>query len=225
MTAHHLARVLLALSFCATLAGVRALAGGWAVITLDELPEYVRPGEAFTIAYTVRQHGQHLVPGLTGRIEATAQGDRVVATARPGTYDGHYVATLTLPAAGRWSVTIAGGFGQLSTLTLPLLALEGARPEPMDPVTRGRQLFVAKGCATCHRVEGKTTSAATSYGPLIVPQKYQSEYLVRALANPSIIPAAANSPFRMPDLRLRATEIEALVAFINEPPRSTAARR
>jgi mono/diheme cytochrome c family protein len=219
MTAHSLCRGILASLVCAALGAATVLAGGWAVITVDDLPEYVQAGEPFTIAYTVRQHGQHLIDGLSGRIDAAAGERRVTTTAERGSAKGQYTASLTLPAAGEWSVTIHGGFGSLSTVTLPILAVTrgAARPEPLDAATRGRQLFAAKGCVTCHRVDGKTTAAATSYGPVIVPQKYQSAYLAHALANPSIMPAAPNAAFRMPNLGLRPAEIDALVSFINEP--------
>ena len=144
MTTHTLGRALVALAFCAVVGASSALAGGWAVITVEDMPEYVRAGEPFTIQYTVRQHGQHLIDGLTGRIEATAGERHVTAMADRGTSKGRYTATLTLPAPGQWSVTIDGGFGTLSTLTLrPLAVTAGTRPAPRDAATRGRQLFLA----------------------------------------------------------------------------------
>jgi mono/diheme cytochrome c family protein len=228
MTAHGLRRTLVAVSFCAALGTASVMGGGWAVITVDDVPEYVRSGQSFTIAYAVRQHGQHLVGGLTGRVEATSGSYRVVARAERGKSDGHYVAALTLPAAGDWSVTIHGGFATLSSLTLlPLKVVGGtAPPAALDAYARGQQLFVAKGCVMCHRVEGKVDTSATSYGPQLIPQKYQSEYLARALAKPEMLAAAPNLAFRMPNLELRAPEIAALVAFINGPaPRDTAAAR
>jgi mono/diheme cytochrome c family protein len=202
------------------LAATTISAGGWAVITVDDVPEYARAGEPITLAYSVRQHGKHLLGGLHGRVEATAGSRRVIAEAGRGKYDGHYVAALTLPSAGDWSLTIQSGFPGLGTLALlPLRAMEGsARPPALGPSDRGQQVFVAKGCATCHYVDGKALPPATLQGPALVPHKYQSEYLARVLANPALLPPSPSYAFRMPNLGLNAREIEAVVAFINPPP-------
>jgi mono/diheme cytochrome c family protein len=192
-------------------------AGGWAVITVDALPEYIRAGEPFTLAYTVRQHGARLVGGLHGRVEARAGMLQVVADARPGKHEGHYVAMLSVPKPGDWSLTIQSGFGGHGTLALlPLSAVErAARPAPLHPSGRGRQLFLAKGCATCHRIEGKALPAGP-HGPPLLPHKFQAEYLAGILANPALLPPSANYAFRMPNLGLDPREIGALVAFIND---------
>lgn len=210
---------------CGFLAGLVACvaaatlsAGGWAVITVEHLPESITAGEPVTIAYAVRQHGDKLLGGLRGRIEAERDGRTLVADAQPGTFTGQYVATLTLPSAGAWSLTVQSGFGGQGTLTLlPIRVVDrSVRATPLAASERGQQLFVAKGCVTCHRVDGKNLPAGVQAGPVIVPQKYQPEFLVRALANPALLPQQANHYFRMPNLGLKAPEIDALVAFINE---------
>ena len=53
----------LALGLALTLA-LPVFAGGWAVITLDELPMNVVAGESLGIGFTVRQHGRNSIPGL-----------------------------------------------------------------------------------------------------------------------------------------------------------------
>ena len=85
----------------------------------------------------------------------------------------------------------------------------------LSQVEYGRQLFIAKGCITCH----VNTRAAS-----------QSEYwtiemgatnLSNFSASPEILfirlkdPSAAKSDTQMPNLELKKEEIEALVAFIN----------
>ena len=200
-------------------AATTLFAGGWAVVTVDSLPEYAEAGESLTLGYTVRQHGQHLIGGLSGRLEARAGAREVVADARPGRYAGHYVATLTLPAAGEWSLTIQSGFGEPAVMPLRVVA-PGTRPAPLAASERGRQLFVAKGCVTCHRVDGDALATKTQFGPVLVPHKYQAEYLARILANPALIPPVNGLPFRMPNLGLDTREIEALAAFINHRPTS-----
>jgi mono/diheme cytochrome c family protein len=124
---------------------------------------------------------------------------------------------VTLPKAGDWSLTIESGFQGVGKLELqPLKALErNARQLPIAVTERGQQLFVAKGCVTCHSVEGKSLPAPFVQGPRLVPHKYRGEYLAVVLANPALMPPAANVGFRMPNLDLEPREIDALVAFLN----------
>jgi hypothetical protein len=61
-----------------------ALAGGWAVITLDSLPRDVRAGQSLRLGFVIRQHGRELVnndweghalkPVLTARKQADSTG-------------------------------------------------------------------------------------------------------------------------------------------------------
>lgn len=85
-----------------------ALAGGWSVVTLDTLPRGVQPRQEVTIGFTVRQHGQMPLGGLTPTItlQRGPTGERVTAAARPDGTPGHYTARFTLPSAGSWSWSI-----------------------------------------------------------------------------------------------------------------------
>lgn len=98
---------------CAAAQPAGALAGGWSVTTLDRTPTNIEAGEAFTIGFVVRQHGDKPMAGLTPRITAlnAATGERVTAIAVAEGAVGHYVATLTLPSAGTWTWEIAA-FGE-----------------------------------------------------------------------------------------------------------------
>src|SRR5262245_54546848 len=86
-----------------------ALAGGWAVLTLDALPREVRAGQSFQVGFMVRQHGKTptnndlngnpLKPMLT----ATKQGaaaETIRAEAHQQGSTGHYVVDLTFPSDG-----------------------------------------------------------------------------------------------------------------------------
>ncbi|MCZ7573182.1 MAG: c-type cytochrome [Ardenticatenaceae bacterium] len=86
------------------LAALPALAGGWAVVTLDELPTQVVAGQPLTIGFVVRQHGHRPMDGLTPRITAShaESNESINVTARQEGPVGHYVATLTFPSAGVW---------------------------------------------------------------------------------------------------------------------------
>ncbi len=82
-------------------------------------------------------------------------------------------------------------------------------------IERGRALFRNKGCVTCHvntRVEGNT-GVLGSVGPNLTRYTNDPDFLRRWLANPP----AVRPGTRMPNLRLSESEIEDLIAFLNEP--------
>jgi hypothetical protein len=135
-----------------TLAVVGLNAGGWVVITVTNVPDHVVVGEPFTLTYAVRQHGMHLLGGLTGRIEARAGATVVRAAAVRASAPGHYSATLLFPRTGDWTIEIFSGFsGPLSGSRITWQVIEPDRPAPaVSEPERGRRLFVAKGCVTCH---------------------------------------------------------------------------
>jgi hypothetical protein len=124
-----------------------ALAGGWAVVTLDSLPREVRAGEALQLGFMVLQHGKTptnqdlngnpLKPLLT----ATKQGDKtetIRAEARQQGAIGHYVVELTFPSDGNWAWQIAlptfyvqdGPNGENAATFAPLTVLPKAAPAP-----------------------------------------------------------------------------------------------
>jgi cytochrome c1 len=75
-------------------------------------------------------------------------------------------------------------------------------------------LFRNKGCVTCHanaRVEGKTGLLAV--GPDLTTYRNEPEFLRAWLADPKAL--RPDTP--MPNFDLSAAEIEALIAFLNEP--------
>src|SRR5687768_13007932 len=138
-----------ALAAVLALALVTTHAGGWAVVTVEDLPEQFVAGQATTLTFSVRQHGMRLIGGLNARVAARS-GSRHVEAAATAKETGYYAATVTLPAPGDWTITINSGFGASSTTLLPVNAVAtpaGSSPAPTE--LRGRQLFVAKGCITC----------------------------------------------------------------------------
>ncbi|RPJ26343.1 MAG: hypothetical protein EHM33_11930 [Chloroflexi bacterium] len=275
---------------------IPAFAGGWAVITLDELPTDVIAGEPLTIGFTVLQHGitpmSDIDPTVTARLSSD---EKLVVYGESDGKPGHYVATLTFPKEGNWEWSI-----QAFTMDQPMPALSVAAPvaapadQPVaktEPVTArispllivrglafalgfvgmilayrrksrlalaltvaaisvgvasfmmgsavpvveaqskpssetladssvsqvelGRQLFLAKGCITCHyndRAAGRSEYWTIEMG---------ATDLSNFSASPEVLfvrlkdPAAAKSDTKMPNLGLKKTEIEALIAFIN----------
>jgi cytochrome c551/c552 len=103
-----------------------ALAGGWAVITLDELPGQITAGQAFSIGFTVRQHGRTLRSDLTPIVRfnrADTQESFQVTAQRQGA-EGHYAAEIKFPGAGQWEWQVDVG---LLTQDLPTLTVRAAQ--------------------------------------------------------------------------------------------------
>lgn len=273
---------------------IPAFAGGWAVITLDQLPSNIVAGEPFTVGFTVMQHGKTPMDGLYPTITAKLFKDQeIVFNAEPEGKPGHYTATVTLPKEGEWQWSIqaftmdqampilsvapatntassptageagsaispmllVGGFAiavglvgvviafrrrtrWVTALTvISLLAgislliaeadaasgteaqaksiSETANDSSLSQVEMGRQLFIAKGCITCHY--NSKAANSSEYWTIEMGAPNLSTFS----ANPEVIhmrlkdPSSVKSDTKMPTLNLSESEIEALVAFIN----------
>jgi hypothetical protein len=82
-----------------------AAAGGWAVTTLDAVPDRFEAGRDYDIGYTIRQHGVTPVDlASTGiRITSADSGKQLRFDGRKDGAVGHYVARVSFPAAGGWT--------------------------------------------------------------------------------------------------------------------------
>jgi len=270
---------------------IPAFAGGWAVITLDELPGDVVAGEPLTVGFTVLQHGRTPMSDLAPSIIANSKEEKFVVLAEPEGKPGHYTAVLTFPKEGDWSwsiqaftmeqpmpvLRVAAAASQpvvktepVPAVLSPLLIVRGlafgfmfaglilayrlksrlalvltvaalligvasfvtgsavaeaeaqskpssnAFPDPsLSQVELGEQLFVAKGCITCH-VNNKVANAS-QYWTIDMG----ATNLTKFTGSPEVLrlrlkdPASVKSDTKMPNLGLKETEIEALIAFIN----------
>ena len=90
-----------------------ALAGGWALVSLDAPPGDIHAGEPWTVTFTVLQHGKTPTHGFDGNplsptLIATnpATGERVEVEATPLEEIGRYTLEATFPSAGAWEWTI-----------------------------------------------------------------------------------------------------------------------
>ena len=196
--------------------------GGWAAVTVQDLPDYVVAGQPVTLTFTVRQHGVTKLSGLKGgKVQAQAGDLSFEAAATPGREAGQYVAALTLPRAGEWTITVFSGFGNGRVTLLPLRAIPAgsSAPAPLAESERGRRLFVAKGCLTCHVHGDIDGSGVVAVGPDLTGRRLAPDYLRQFLANPAI--AARSGAAQMPNLDLKPQEIAALAAFINAEGRAT----
>jgi hypothetical protein len=108
--------------------------GGWAVVTVEDLPEYVTAGKPVEIVFSVRQHGVQLMPSLKPSILAKDGKSEVVASAISAGRLGRYSATLVVPRAGDWAITINSGFmGNKATLaSVPAIAEGRVVPRPRE---------------------------------------------------------------------------------------------
>lgn len=196
---------------------IAASAGGWATVTVEDLPDYLVAGQPVTLTFTVRQHGVEPISGLQPRVEAEAGRREAGAAATSVQGAGRYAAILTLPEAGDWTISIHHGFGRGKVTLAPLTAVAaGASPaRQLAEPERGRRLFVAKGCVTCHvNREAGAGDASLSMGPDLTGRRFPAEYLGRFLADPSIA-ARGGREVKMPNLHLKPGEIASLVAFLN----------
>jgi mono/diheme cytochrome c family protein len=212
-------RKVLPLTFAIAAAATLHLgAGGWAVVTVETLPESLVAAAPVRLQFSVRQHGHALVDGLQPTVTAVADKDRITANVQPAGQSGRYVATLTFPRPADWVITVDSGFGANSRLTLlpvPVVADATHSPTPQTAVGRGLRLFVAKGCVTCHqnRLDGNTS---LGLAPALVPGKHPDGLLASILLKPEAVLAGRPQQVgAMPNLDLQPDEVTALVAFIN----------
>ena len=204
-------------------------AGGWAITTVEDLPEYLVAGAPTEIAFTIRGHGVSPAAGLKPVVEARSGETVLRVDASPGKKPGQYAAQLVVPRPGDWTVTIYGMapraaglwvdtplvFGRSELLPIPAIPAGSRPPAPVPAYDRGAQLFVAKGCVGCH-VQGmidRQTVAAV--GPALTGRTFPPDYLTKQLTDPVSV---RGTQARMPNLGLRPAEIRALIAFINTGP-------
>jgi hypothetical protein len=189
--------------------------GGWAVITVEDLPEHLVAGKPVTLSFVVRQHGMTMLGGLRPTVIAKSGNAEVKASAIAGMKAGSYNSTLVVPAIGDWTITIASGFMNNNATLAPIPAIAAGTPaRVIAAAERGKQLYIAKGCTTCHVHGAVEASGRINIGPNLTPKRYQAEYLAKLLEDPSIAktPGQQNT---MPKLELKPTEVAAITAFIN----------
>jgi cytochrome c551/c552 len=192
-----------------------AHAGGWAVITLDALPDHAVAQQPLELTFMVRQHGAEpmtdLKPAVTARAGKLVTSAVATRTNRPG----QYRVSLTMPEPGDYAITIDPHFAD-SKVTLPAVRATGAGALDVPQYSaaeRGLRLFVAKGCISCHQHSRASGARSFPVGPELSTPRLAPAVLAKFLADPSIQPPTGN--FRMPNLQLKDTEIAALVAFLS----------
>ena len=193
------------------LAGLIAAAfGGWATVSVKDVPDYMIAGQPTEFAFRVRQHGTDPLSGLRPTITARAGSLAATAEAKQ-TGKGEYAGSLTLTQPGDWTVTIQSGFGrsQITLLPIRVVAAAGRQPVALTEAQRGERLFAAKGCTMCH--------VEIDVGPKLAGRSFDPDYLKRWLADPQAVKPGT----RMPNQELKPAEISALTAFLNQSAQGT----
>jgi cytochrome c551/c552 len=179
--------------------GVIAL-GGWAVITITDVPEYYVAGQAYTLDFQVRQHGRTLLTGLkpTLTVSTPERGDTTIAAVERG--GGAYSVSFTAPRASRVALTIHSGFMTSTVRLSPVpIVTGGSAPAPLASAERGEQLFVAKGCVTCHET--------IAVGPHLTGRQLPRAYVFQKIKDPK--------SQIMPNLGLSDAEAGAIADFVS----------
>jgi hypothetical protein len=85
-------------------------AGGWLVLTLDELPaaDRLNAGQEVVLGFVARQHGREPIgrAGPVARFTHQASGQQLTVTAVDEGPNGHYAVRFTPPTAGAWEWSI-----------------------------------------------------------------------------------------------------------------------
>jgi hypothetical protein len=100
-----------------------ALAGGWAVSTVDSAPDEYEAGVEYDIAYTVLQHGRTPIEGETALVFSDGGPDLLRFIGTPTKAPGSYLAEVELPGAGTWTLQVdQGPFGMADIGTFEAIA-------------------------------------------------------------------------------------------------------
>ncbi len=201
--------------------------GGWAVVTLLDVPEYLVAGEETTIAFKIRQHGRQLLDdrqptvalrdGEEGFLSKLFRLRTVRAT--PGADPTIYQASITPTDTGEVTLHIDTDLFRWKVKLLPMRVIAaGHQPAGLSPPDRGQQLFAAKGCATCHTKYDDPAFAdyrVVQAGPGLGERTFPAGWLAQKLANPALSRSGSANGNIMPTLELDEEEIAALVSYIN----------
>jgi cytochrome c553 len=207
--------------------------GGWAVVSVSKIPDAWIAGKPLQLTWQVRQHAVAPLYGLRPTLEARSGSRRITGRTWEFNEAGvrGYRGSITFPQRGNWQVTIHSGFGRSRAVLLPWPVVDSVTRvrgtvedhlarmpiAPLSEPERGRRMFAAKGCVTCHvhRSVG-IAGELRDFGPELTERQLPAEYLRRYLADPSIKPATNGR--RMPNPGLREKDIDPLVAFLSARP-------
>lgn len=133
--------------FVLLLPAAAALAGGWVVITLDDLPEQIRTGEPTELTFMIRQHGKtpthDVEPVLTATNAET--GERIQIKAEPAKEIGRFMVAIDFPSAGLWQWSISAEPFPQTMAFAPLTVLPAEKVAGMKQVQQAAPAAQAAG--------------------------------------------------------------------------------
>jgi len=198
------------LTFTTILVAGLSTMGGWAVVTVKDVPEYFVAGQQYTIEFQVRQHGRTLLNGLQPELLlGVGSGRKETIPAVPQPAAGTYAATFTAPSTGPILLTIKSDWGSSELNLLPQIVVAAGTTRPaMATADRGRMLFVAKGCTICHvGADATDDNNHLKVGPDLGGGRLTRQSVMQKIKNPA--------SQIMPDLGLSDTEATAIAVFLS----------
>ena len=190
--------------------------GGWWVHTVENLPEYLVAGKPVELSISLRQHGITPMPGASMQVHLTGPDSVTVLNATPSARPGYYTANLLVSEPGEWTIALQSGYMRLELLPVRAIASGSPPPARLPAEERGRQLYIAKGCITCH---GSQTSLAPGAGslPAVLQVNAAPELIGRSFPSRAYVEQVMTDPGGrlMPNLNLSREEIEAIATFLH----------
>lgn len=222
-------------------AATPAMRGGWAILTVHELPDAVTAGDAMTLTFSLRQHGEQMLAGRAPVLLVRSGGwlgERQRVTAERTREPGVYRATFTAPDGEKLFVRVDTDFNGW-TVDLWPIAVRAARGTSVATVAnvdgasaaheRGRALYIAKGCVGCHTKQDDAqleNYPAMRVGPDLGGRSFPLDFLVQKMTDAaSLRPVQPRFGARiavMPQLEVSAEEARAIAGYLNA--RSVASR-
>lgn len=206
--------------------------GGWTVITVRDLPEYLEVGASTKLEFDIRQHGRTLMNDRSPTVTLKKAGSGLLSkkqrfAAARAAEPGRYIATVTPADAGMVEITIdADWYGSDVTLVPMPVVARGEKPAPLATQDRGRQLFVAAGCVTCH-AKGDDAQVrerkVIAVGPALTGRQFPVEWLAQKITDPASLRVGTGQDAIMPTLGLSERDISALVSYVNYRQQAAAA--
>ena len=198
--------------------------GGWTVITVRDLPEHLEIGTPTKLEFDIRQHGRELMNDRSPTVTLKKAGSGLLSkkqrfSASRAQEPGRYVATITPEDGGMVEIRIdADWYGSDVTLMPMRVVARGEEPASLAAHDRGRQLFVAAGCVTCHaKLDDPELGdrKAIPVGPALTGRQFPVEWLAQKIADPARLRVGTGQESVMPNLGLGEREIAALVSYVN----------
>lgn len=204
------------------------LAGGWAVVTLDELPIEVVTGQPLKIGFMIRQHGR--TPWVYDQVMVNAthlqSHEKISVEAKANGALGHYEATLKFPQAGTWRWGIESGLMPMQQPMPDLIVLDSVSAKNVNANTalpdEKAALNTGRGERSSAPLAVGVTGAAGAIGALLLWLRARTP-LALALLTVTAVTSAVGFGLAANPAALSMTKIEyERVANLPDPPMATA---